>query len=411
MRVSDVLTSLRAGHVALRPHEHSALKDIHGWSDIPAGMPLFNSLVFFENYQLDQRLQALTQSVGECRFQLLERTNYPLSLNAYAGAELFLQLDYDRRYTSDALAAQLLGHLVLLLQAIAADPRQRVAELPLLSNAEQRRILHEWNPAPEPRERACPDLIDSFAEQAAATPAAPAVSSLESAASLSYGELERRANQLARHLAAMGFAPGEVVAWYGERGLDSAVVLLAILEAGGVFLPLDPASPGQRLRFMLDDAEAAWLLCNIAPPPELDGARQVRLDELDWSELPVGASGRAAAALGRRVHHLHLGLHRSAERRQGWTSGIESALPSDRASLRVERGRSRPAVCRVGFRCRFGTTAARPALRRRGVDRGPAAASGSDSGHRSLPSDGIGFAVGLLPAPVAGTRRRACATA
>jgi non-ribosomal peptide synthetase component F len=332
-------------------------------------------------------------------------------LNAYAGAELFLQLDYDRRYTSDALAAQLLGHLVLLLQAIAADPRQRVAELPLLSNAEQRRILHEWNPAPEPRERACPDLIDSFAEQAAATPAAPAVSSLESAASLSYGELERRANQLARHLAAMGFAPGEVVAWYGERGLDSAVVLLAILEAGGVFLPLDPASPGQRLRFMLDDAEAAWLLCNIAPPPELDGPRQVRLDELDWSELPAAppavplrpsgaayiiyTSGSTGQPKGVRVGRRELSRHCHQIGRHYGLSAADRVLQFAASGFDVALEQLLPGLlCGAGVW--IGGLRQLPDLIR---------------AIEALPSDGTGFAVGLLPAPVAGTRRRACATA
>src|SRR3954449_12054645 len=128
-----------------------------------------------------------------------------------------------------------------------------VADRPLLSEDERRRVLIEWNDtaADYPRESALHQLIEAQVER---TPDADAV--VFGDRRLTYRELNERANQLAHHLRARGVGPEVLVGLCVERSLDLLVGLLGILKAGGAYVPLDPAYPQERLAFMLEDASA-----------------------------------------------------------------------------------------------------------------------------------------------------------
>jgi amino acid adenylation domain-containing protein/non-ribosomal peptide synthase protein (TIGR01720 family) len=155
-----------------------------------------------------------------------------------------------------ATIGRLAGHFARLLDAIVADPECRIAELPLIGEAE-RRQLDAWSGtvAPYPEDRCLQDL---FAAQAARTPDAPAVVCEDR--TLSYRELDRRANRLAHHLRALGVGPDVVVGLCMTRSPDLVVGVLGILKAGGAYLPLDPTYPADRLAFMLADARVPILL-------------------------------------------------------------------------------------------------------------------------------------------------------
>nr|WP_280950027.1 non-ribosomal peptide synthetase [Methylocystis bryophila] len=152
---------------------------------------------------------------------------------------------------------RLAGHYCTLLEGIVADPERRLSELPLLGEAERRRILVEWNQtaADYPRDRLLHEL---FEDRAAQTPAATAV--VFEDAQLAYGELNARANQLAHHLRSLGVGPDALVGICVERSLEMVVGLLAILKAGGAYLPLDPDYPRERIGFMLEDAKPRLVL-------------------------------------------------------------------------------------------------------------------------------------------------------
>ena len=148
-------------------------------------------------------------------------------------------------------------HFITLLRGIAAHPERSIAELPLLSKDERARILVQWNrtAAGYAKDRCMHEL---FELQAKRTPAACAVECAGD--TLTYDELNRRANQLARHLRELGIGPDEPVGICLERSVDMVIALLAILKAGGAYLPLDPAYPPDRLRFMLADARVSLLI-------------------------------------------------------------------------------------------------------------------------------------------------------
>ena len=170
-------------------------------------------------------------------------------------------LDGVLRYATDLFepptVERMLGHFEVLLGGIAADPDRRLAELPLLTEAERRTLLATWNDTREAYPRDAP-LHRLFEAQVARQPGAPAV--ITGGAPLSYRELNQRANRLARQLAGAGVAAGAIVAVCMERSPGSLVAVLAVLKTGAVYMPLDPEQPADRIAALLADSGATLVL-------------------------------------------------------------------------------------------------------------------------------------------------------
>src|SRR6266542_1962612 len=203
--------------------------------------------------------------------------------------------DLFERASVEALA----GRLVRLLEAAVAAPEVAIGRLEILSAAERHRLLRDWNAT----ERALPGatLPQLFAAQAAETPDAVAVVFADE--QLSYGELDARANQLAHHLRARGVGAESVVGVCLERSPALVVALIAILKAGGGYLPLDPGYPRERLSFMLADAGAALLLTQSGLRDRVD-APGVRRLELDRAAAAIAAHPKSAPASAVGPHNL-----------------------------------------------------------------------------------------------------------
>ncbi|MBV9788895.1 MAG: amino acid adenylation domain-containing protein, partial [Chloroflexi bacterium] len=286
----DWLKQIQRHQADLRQYEYSPLVQIQGWSEVPRGQPLFESLVVFENYPAtggggggDQGNGA-RPSLAFGRMQAVERTNYPLNLMAGMGA---MRLNYDRRRFDDLTIDRMLGHLGTVLARIAAQPQQRLAELSLLTEAE-RQQQRDWNAiaAPYPQDQCLHQLV---AAQAAQTPDRDAV--VFGDQTLTYADLNVRANQLAHRLQALGVGPDTRVGLCVERSLDAMVGVLGVLKAGGAYVPLDPAYPEERLQFMLADARVPVLLTQAALVDRLpEHSAQVICLDRDWpsiAELPT----------------------------------------------------------------------------------------------------------------------------
>jgi non-ribosomal peptide synthetase component F len=122
--VFDWLQQLQAQLVELRQYEYSSLVQVQGWSDVPRGLPLFESIVVFENYPIDASLQKQGDNLEFRQVRGFERTNYPLTLVAWPSAQLSLELSYDCRSFDAATISRMLRHLQTLLEGIVANPRQ-----------------------------------------------------------------------------------------------------------------------------------------------------------------------------------------------------------------------------------------------------------------------------------------------
>ncbi|HLM66043.1 MAG TPA: condensation domain-containing protein, partial [Longimicrobium sp.] len=186
-------------------------------------------------------------------------------------------LQYPTDLWDAATMERLSGWLLALMEAAAADPDTRVSRLPLLAEAERERLLRAWNgterPHPSPR-----TMHGAFEAQARRTPDAVALEADD--ATLTYAELEARANRLAHALRARGVGPGTLVGLCLERGARMVEALLAVLKAGGAYLPLDPAYPVDRIAFMLADSGTRVLVTHSAllGGLPLDGIETVALD-------------------------------------------------------------------------------------------------------------------------------------
>ncbi|MFM2051975.1 MAG: non-ribosomal peptide synthetase, partial [Pseudomonadota bacterium] len=221
-------------------------------------------------------------------------SKFDLTLSVEARGEA---LACDWEYSTDLFRpetiARMHAHLQALLEGIVADPRQPVARLPMLTDAD-RAQLRAWNQT----EVALPSeltVVDLFEQQVDRTPDAPAA--VFEGATLSYAELDARANQVAHALVARGVGPDVLVGLCVPRSLEMAIGLLGVLKAGGAYVPLDPDYPEERLRFMVEDAQAAVLLTHSAVPALPAGASVAVALPLDdvaaWATFPDARPARS----------------------------------------------------------------------------------------------------------------------
>lgn len=167
------------------------------------------------------------------------------------------EIEYSTELFNEETIARMAGHFRVLLEGVAAAPEARLSEQPLLTGTERHQILAAWNAtaADLPQDRSVHHLFEAQAEK---TPEAAAV--VFEDRRLTYRELNARADHLARHLRQRGIGPEVLVGLCVERSLEMVVGILGILKAGGAYLPIDPAYPGERIGFMLEDAGAPILL-------------------------------------------------------------------------------------------------------------------------------------------------------
>ncbi len=209
-------------------------------------------------------------------------------------------LQFETEYSTDLFDAptidRMMGHFQTLLEAIVFNPDQRLSDLPLLSEAERRQLLVEWNDTTS--SATSEERINQLVElQVQESPDAVALQFGGKA--LTYRQLNNRANQLARYLRGLGVGPEVCVGVCLERSLDMVVGLLGILKSGGAYVPLDPAYPRDRVAFMLTDSRAPVLLTQrklIASLPA-HSAKIVFLDE-DWPLIGELSDGDLTPAAG-----------------------------------------------------------------------------------------------------------------
>ncbi|HEY9404500.1 MAG TPA: amino acid adenylation domain-containing protein [Pyrinomonadaceae bacterium] len=253
------LKNLQFQQAEMREFEHSPLVQVQGWSEVARSLPLFESLLVVDNYPADasMRRQAGNLVIGNLRG--VESNNYPVAVAVIPGTELLLRMPYDRNRFEPETITRMLGHLRTLLEGMVSNPAQRLADVPMLTGDERRQLLGDWSSQPQqpdaPEARCLHELFEAQVER---TPEAIAVS-LEDER-LTYRELNGRANQLAHHLRSLGVAPEVRVSVFVERSIHAVVALLGILKAGGVYLPLDPAYPAERLEMLLEDADTPVIL-------------------------------------------------------------------------------------------------------------------------------------------------------
>ncbi len=256
-RVGSWLQGLRKQWINLRAHEHVPLSAVRRWCDLPAGAPLFETIVSYQEPGWDAVLRNLGGGWADRVIAVHNHTNQPLALDAAGGKTLQLTLSYDQARFTPTTIERMLGHLATLLDGLAAQPDRALAELPMLTFTEENSLRRLGQAAPV-------DFDDPLCvhqlveEQVALAPLAIAVS--DPVNQLTYGDLNTRATRLARHLHLLGAGPGSLVGVCLHPSVDLVTAFLAVLKAGAAYVPFDPAYPRERLEFLMRDAGLKILL-------------------------------------------------------------------------------------------------------------------------------------------------------
>lgn len=311
-----LLEQLRQQSVATSPYELTPLTAVQGWSEIPRGTPLFDSVFIYENFPEDS-FRSRDGSLSVRRTLSVQRTNYPLEFSVIPGPELSLELGFDKDRFEPFAIEQMLEHARRILEGFVENPETPIAILPLLTPAEERKILFEWNDTRKeyPDARLVPEL---FEEQARQNPHALAL--VHQSEQWTYQRLNEHSNRLARFLISRGVGREVLVALCADRSPQMVIGLLAILKAGGAYLPLDPAYPRERQSFMVEDSGAELVLTTGAAETTLPTAPG-RILSLDGWRDTIGRESASDVASGPGPRDLAYVLYTSGS--TGRPKGVE----------------------------------------------------------------------------------------
>ncbi|MFJ2985441.1 amino acid adenylation domain-containing protein, partial [Pseudomonas sp. NPDC087185] len=260
--VRDALLATHRRLTALLGHEQASLALAQRCSGVAAPAPLFNSMFNYRHSAAGDAAEVIPVAPGIDIVGAEERTDYPLTVSVDdLGDDLRLTVQSLPQWGAARLCGQfeqVLGALVEALEDNPAAPLQGLAVLPAL---EREQVLHRFNDTAQ--RYAQGQTVHALIEaQAARTPDAPAL--MQAGQVLSYGALNRRANQLAHQLIGQGVKVGDRVALCLPRNAQRLVGLLAVLKAGAAYVPVDPTYPAERIAYLLADSAPALVLATAA---------------------------------------------------------------------------------------------------------------------------------------------------
>ncbi len=299
--LTGLLTGLQQRQAALLDHHHYPLTEMHRHTGLSV---LFDTMIAFESFPVDRA--GLSEANGGAGITVTGArpyagTHYPLTLIAAADPLLRLTLHHRPDVLGTPEVRVLSGRLARILDQLAAGHAHRVADLDPLAPDERHRLLHGVNGAAD---RTHATTVSAVVErQAARTPAAPALVCGDT--TLTYAQLNARANRVARELVRAGVGAETVVAVALPRTERLVVALLAVLKAGGAYLPIDPAYPGGRLAHVLEHARPRLLLTDAATGPALPATAVpvLHITALEDTDGPSGDLTDAERATPARHEH------------------------------------------------------------------------------------------------------------
>jgi len=275
-RLLSWLKSLNDWYLEAEQYQYVGQKDVHTWSNLTGP---FESVVAI----VPATVPAAASS--EFKIELVDRfdsTEHPLAITLVEGLPISLSITYDSACFENTFISRILQQLKSVLEAGISRPEQRVADISLLTTAEWQQFSIESSNGNQSEQ--CVHVL--FEKQVASTPGATALVFGEQ--SLTYQELNERANQLAHHLRAIGLQSETNVGLCMSRSVETVVALLAILKAGGVYVPLDPQLPSERLSFMLAETNVPILLTQqdlLFDLPPIVAASEVVCLDTEWDTI------------------------------------------------------------------------------------------------------------------------------
>jgi amino acid adenylation domain-containing protein/non-ribosomal peptide synthase protein (TIGR01720 family) len=270
------LREIQTQQVGAREYQHNSLVQIQGWSEVPRGLPLFQSILIVENYA------AAASRKRNRQVRIYERINY-LTIIVVLGSELCFKVLYDSTRFEAATISRMLRHLATLLGGFVAAADAPISSLMPISADEREQLLVHWNNTAVAFSRSGCRVHDLIEDQARHIPDNVALAFNQG--QLTYNEMNFRANHLAVHLQELGVGPDVLVGVLVDRSADMVIALLGVLKAGGAYVPLDPFFPQDRLAYMVEDSGMTVLIAHRSLEAKLP-SRSVKVLYLDtdWEE-------------------------------------------------------------------------------------------------------------------------------
>jgi amino acid adenylation domain-containing protein/non-ribosomal peptide synthase protein (TIGR01720 family) len=325
------LQELQTSQLQTRAFQYAGLNDIRKWTGIPGD--LFDSSITFQNYPVNEVLSAREWQLQIRNVEIHPHTNYPLTIIIGIAEQTSLLFSYNSEMLSGEVVAMIGAHFTQVLEQLVIHGSSTLAAVELMTPAEKTALLNTAS-IPCPQEVTINSL---FEVQADRVPGATAV--VYEGNSITYQQLDERANQLAGYLIDNGVQPGTLVPLCVERSVDMIVGMLGILKAGAGYVPIDPDFPAERVRYMMKDTDARVVVSSnycagILPRDEtlviikLDGdreqihqqstARILRLHRTNQVAYVIYTSGSTGNPKGVMVTHSNL---------VDYTFGLKAAVP------------------------------------------------------------------------------------
>jgi amino acid adenylation domain-containing protein len=272
------LKGLRSQWLAMRAHSWVPLTKIRQWSGVPHESPLHSTLVVFEHMLLDSALKEGRRDWTTRQFSRKSEASHPLTLVVFGEPELLLKIVYERSLFDFATIGAMLEHLRIALEGTVVSLHKPLKDQAFLTDVESKRQLIEWNNTAKkfPIEVCTHQL---FEQQVERTPDAVAVEA--AGRTLTYRQLNRWSNQLARHLQRSGVVTDTLVGICMNRTPEVIVAMLGIMKSGGAYVPLDASYPSERLEYVMKDAGLSVVLTMQALAPRISAfsGRMILVDQ------------------------------------------------------------------------------------------------------------------------------------
>ncbi|MER6077213.1 non-ribosomal peptide synthase/polyketide synthase [Streptomyces sp. NPDC001833] len=339
-----VLGRLQQEQSALLDHQHLGLAEIQRAAGHAGDGELFDTLVVFENYPAEPGLADPTGTVRLTGHAFHDAVHYPLALIVKPGRRLDLRLKHHLNRISGEAVRLLADRLTRVLDALAEDTARPVAALDLLVDGER---VH-----PEGDRHAVPatTLSAAIAARTARTPDATAV--VHEGTTLTYAQLDVRAEALARRLRARGAGPEKFVAVAVPRSAELMVALLGVLKSGAAYLPLDLDYPADRIAYMLADSGARTVVTTTrgaARLPQADGLDILHVEDVEEDDAPRDVREPAALTPDHPAYLIYTSgstgrpkgvvvSHRAIGNRLAWMQGAYGLTAEDRVLQKTPAG-------------------------------------------------------------------------
>lgn len=252
------LQKMQSTQVELKRYESTSLVDVQQWSEVGGKQPLFESILVFENYPIDDSLEQSQASLRIGEVEAFQQTNFPLTLIGIPVKDsLIVRFSYDSIQFEAPVISRMLHHIAQLMEGVASHPGAPIRDLNMLTADEAQRMTVEWNNTDReiPSSKSLGQLFDAVAARHGSIDAWHM-----NGRRVTYAQLLDKANRMAAYLLSCGVKPGDRIVISFERSLEMIVGVLGILKAGASYVPLDPAYPEDRLQYMVTDTQTPVII-------------------------------------------------------------------------------------------------------------------------------------------------------